>query len=100
MMDIDYNRMSIDDIKTKYQIRPELEIVDSTLYKKQIQSESFPESKKQGQLRVVKIHERMLNTVIEQNKNNVLHIVISHGFIIDEMGILLETIYGEGSHNE
>jgi hypothetical protein len=56
-------------------------------------TKTFPESNELARLRVIKIHERMLNTVVTNHGDKkVAHIVISHGFIIDSFALFYSTI--------
>ena len=78
-------------LKAKYNIRPELEILDSNEFLQKVSTETFPESNDHARLRLIKIHERMLNTVTTAGKK-VAHLVISHGFFIDACALLYSTI--------
>jgi hypothetical protein len=53
----------LDKLKTKYSIRPELEIFDSIEFLDFSKHEIFPESKEKAIWRTIKIHERMLKKV-------------------------------------
>ena len=78
-------------LKAKYNIRPELEILDSNEFFETVSKDYFPESNDKAKWRAIKIHERMLNTVTTAGKK-VAHLVISHGFFIDTFALLYSTI--------